>query len=361
MTTAVPHVSSGRTAPLASFVLSAPIPGAGEWTNPREFTGLAGSEIEALGARIKVTGITAPLLVQQVRVDGKIVNLVIDGQRRFLGAQSALPKSAELPVVDVNDEVIELTPEIADQLTLKALSSIDREDLSSYELSTVADRMKARGKTLDYIGKAIHRDPSWVSKMLKARSTASKSLLTKWRKGEVTDEQFKELAAVTDQAAQEQGVKEVVDARKTGDKSEARVRAKELKERHAAKPEPRPAKPQPVLTPAEGGKQAEMFDAPKKDAKGSGPKPPSRVVLGEFLAMADKRPPTADFVKGLFAGVRYALGLLEPDAFGKAWDQYVARLEGRPKPAKKAKAGKKPKAPKKATKAKPSAKKKAKK
>jgi ParB/RepB/Spo0J family partition protein len=347
MTTATVHVSSGRTAPLSSFVLEAPIKGGGTWTNPREFTGLEPSEIEKLGERIKVNGITIPLLVQQVRIDGKIYNLTIDGQRRYLGAKDALPKSAELPVVDVTEEVIEeLTPEIADALTLKALTSIDREDLTSYELSSVAERMKARGKSGEYIGKAIGKSESWVSRMLNARKTATPKLLIQWRKGEITDEQFKDLAtASADQ--QNEAAKEVVEARKSGDKTEARVRAKEIRERSEATKtgkaprivETQPVKP--VLTEANGGKQAEMFgDKTEKPAKPAGPKPPSRVVLEQFLAMADKRPPTADVVKGLFLGVRYAMGLVDVDSFGKAWDQYVARLEGKPKAPKKAKKGK---------------------
>lgn len=323
------HVVTGRSVPLSSLWLEHQ-----NWTNPREFTGLDTSEIAELSESIKTKGIIDPLKVQMIRVNGEVVNLVIDGQRRYLAGKEVLAKNALIPVVDLSEEVIEeLTPEVVDNLLIKALTTLEREDLSTYELMTVAKRMKERGKTLAYIGKAINKSEGTVSKFLTAIGTATPKLMLRWRKGEITDEQFKELAAVKDPEAQAKATKEVVDARKSGDKAEARVIAKEVKEAAARKPTnghdgTQLGSARPALTPADGG-------AP--DKKPAGPKPPSRVVLDEFLAMADKRPPTADYVKGLFDGVRYALGLVEPDAFSKAWSQYVARIDGK-KPAKKAKA-----------------------
>ena len=355
----VQHVSSGRTVPLNKLRLDAPIVGGGSWTNIREFSGLDGDEIEALGKRIKHNGIVDPLKVQMVRIDGEIIELVIDGQRRYLGAKSVFPGNHEIPVVDLSDEVIEvLTPEAADELTLKALTTLDREDLTTYELMTVAEKMKARGKTLDYIGKAIGRDPGTVSKFLTARKTATPKLMLKWRKGEITDEQFKDLASVKDPEEQAQAAKEIADTRKSGDKTEARVKAKEIKEtaknghnkNHGPAPKVTTSK-KPTMLPPEQREQTDMFakpDAPKPVA----PKPPSRLVLEEFLALADKRPPTSDLVKCIFLGAKYAMGLVEPSEFGKAWDQYIARIEGKPSKSKakklkasaKAKPGKAPKA-----------------
>ncbi len=338
------HVSSGRTVPLNKLRLDAPIVGGGLWTNIREFSGLDTKAIEELGKRIKTNGITAPLLVQQVRLDGEISNLVLDGQRRFLGAQEVLRASDEIPVVDLSDEVIEeLTPEIADTLTLKALTTIDREELTTYELMTVAEKMKARGKTLEYIGKAIGRDPGTVSKFLTARKTATPKLMLMWRKGEITDEQFKDLAAVKNAEEQTSAAKEIAETRKSGDKTEARIKAKEIKERHAA---PKPAKAddpkvtinkgKPTMLPPEKREQVDMF-ADKTEKPEAPPKPTSPLVLRELLSLADKKPPTSETVKGIMLGVKYALALIEPSAFGKAWDQYVARIEGKPAKAPKAK------------------------
>jgi ParB-like chromosome segregation protein Spo0J len=328
------NVQTARTVRLDKLRIEAT-----NWTNPREFTGLADDDISELGASIKAKGIVDPLKVQRILVNGEVADLVIDGQRRYLAAKEVLPKTAEIPVVDLSEEPIELTPEKADELLLKALTTLEREDLSDYELSSIAERMKVRGKTGKYIGAAVGHDESWVSKILKARSTATPKLMLRWRKGELTTEMFKELAEVKDPDEQEKATKEVVEARKSGDKSEARVLSKEIKETARAKsapakPEKAGGKPKAVVS----GPQAEMFERPAP--KPAGPKPPSKVVLEELLNMAKRRPPTADYVKGIMDGVRYATGSLDPSEFGKAWAQYVSRIEGRPKPAKKAKAAK---------------------
>lgn len=343
----VQHVSSGRTVPLNKLRLDAPIVGGGSWTNIREFSGLETEEIEKLGKRIKTEGIVDPLKVQMVRVDGEIIELVIDGQRRYLGAKTVFPGNHEIPVVDLSEEVIDvLTPEAADELTLKALTTLDRKDLTTYELMTVAEKMKARGKTLDYIGKAIGRDPGTVSKFLTARKTATPKLMLKWRKGEITDEQFKDLAAVKDPEEQAQAAKEIADTRKSGDKTEARVKAKEIKETaknghyKAAAPAAHVPKiltsKERTLLPPEQREQVDMF-AEKAEKKVAPPPIRSRAAMEDLVGLSDKKPPTADVVKGIMLGVRWALSLCEPSAFGKAWDQYLDRIEGKAKPAKKAK------------------------
>lgn len=336
------HVFTGRSVPLDTIVLEAPINDGTTWTNIREFSGLGRDAIEAFGKRVKIHGITSPLLVQQVRIDGKIYNLTIDGQRRFMGASLVLPKGTLIPVVDLTEGVIEeLTPELAESLTIKALTSLDREEISSYEISTVAERMKSGKKTLEQIGAIIGRDASWVSKILKARTNASPKLLQRWKSGAVTDEQFKELAAEKDVSAQEEATEKVVQARTSGDKAEARVLSKELKEKatitkqtaKAASASEGKVKHPAALVPRE---QKELFqDEPRDRAREV--KPPSKIVLEQFLALAAKKPPTSETVKGIFLGVRYAMGLVNEGAFGKAFDQYVARLEGKPRPAKKTK------------------------
>jgi ParB-like chromosome segregation protein Spo0J len=298
---------ASRTVALGKLAIEIP----GFWENPREFSGLDVAELKDLGASIKAKGLIDPPKVQMVRnTEGTIFELVIDGQRRKLAADLVLDKESMISVIDLSDEVMDLTPENIDKLMLMALTTYEREDLSSYELSTVAQRMKDRGKTLDYIGKAIGRDPSWVSKMLKARTTANKKLLSQWRKGEITDEQFKDLAAVADPEEQDKAVKDVVDTRKSGDKGEARVRAKEL----AAT-----AKTKGKLAPAVRGPQADMFGkgasaplvpggAGAVEIKPPPPKMRSRAVLDDLLHLTEKRPPTSELVKGIVLGVQYACG-----------------------------------------------------
>ena len=333
--TQVQHSIASRTVKLKNLAIEVP----GLWSNPRELTGLEAEKIKELGASIKAKGLIDPPKVAMVRHPdgGHVIELVIDGQRRYLGLNEVMDPDAEIPVVDLTEEVWDLTPENIDKLELLALTTLEREDLSSYELATVASKMKARGKTLKYIGAAIHRDESWVSKMLKAMGTASKKLLSQWKKGEVTDEQFKELASVSDPEAQERAVKDVVDTRKSGDKAEARIKAKEIAA--TAKKNGKPTVP-----PAVSGEQATLPHVPPppaeaKDTKPEKPQPPkmrSRAVLDDMLHMFDKRPPVSDIVRGVELGVKYACGLIEADEFGKAWQQYVDRVEGRPKAPKKA-------------------------
>lgn len=324
-------VHTQRTVPLFELALEHKY-----WSNPREFTGLGADEIAGMGASVKAKGFVEPPKVKRILVGGAVVNLVIDGQRRILGARETLPKDFPVPVVDVdNDPPVELTPELADQLLLKALTTLERENLSSYELSSIASRMKDRGKTLEYIGKAILRDPSWVSKMLTARKNASPKLLTQWRKGEITDEQFKDLATIKEPEKQIEAAKEVVETRKSGDKAEARMRSKEIVENAKAGKKPAPA-PAPERPPVVRGPQVDMFgqpvvEGPKAEAKDK-PKPlRSRAVLDDFLHMFAKRPPTSDYVKGIADALRFVVGSIESDQLSKAWHQYASRVEGKPR------------------------------
>lgn len=340
------HVQTARTVPLSDLRLDHPL-----WTNPREFTGLGDKDITELGASIKINGIVDPLTVQRILINGSVVDLVIDGQRRYQAAREVLPKNAPIPVVDLTAEPIELTQDAADELLLKALATRDREDLSDYELCTVAMKMRERGKDGKYIGRAVGHSESWVSKTLKAFNAASPKLRLQWRKGEITTDQFKDLAEVKDKAEQEQKAKEVVEARKAGDLTEARTKAKEAKELARAKETKKPSKPErnSEIKPAVSGGQMNLLDKKEEKPEPPKPKPPSKVALEEMLDLAKRRPPTADYVKGLMDGVAYTQGVKDPSDFNKAWHQYLARIEGKAsgkkrkparKPAKKSKPSK---------------------
>ncbi len=341
MTAVAPSVIARRTVPLSSLWLEAV-----HWTNPRQLSGLGESEIDELAQSIKDKGLIDAPKVQKIIVNGEVHDLVIDGQRRVLGARNVLPKNFPIPVVDIEDEPCELTPEKADELLLKALTTLERADLSSYELLEVAVRMSSRNKPGTYIAKAIHKSTSWVSRMLQARSTASPKLSLQWRKGEITDEQFKELAAVKGEEAQAAAVKEVVETRKSGDKAEARVRSKEIAATARAEKEKNTPAKGSKAKPVVAGPQLDLIEKDKPAPTAAAPapkapKPPSKLAVEELLGMSDKRPPIHDLVKGIMLGVRYMAGLVEPHEFGKPWAQYVNRVSGNPRPAKKAKPAKK--------------------
>lgn len=335
MTTATVS-GSPRTVPLSSLRLEHK-----HWSNPRVFTGLQDDALADLGADIKSRGIVVPLIVQKIKINGSVVDLVLEGQRRVLAGLEVLPKNAPIPVVDYRPDAIELDAATADDIMLDMLAvGTKREGLSSFELSEVADRLRDREMKLSVISKAIGKHESWVSKILKARSTATPKLMLQWKKGEVTDEQFKELAEVKEAAKQDAATKEVVEARKSGDKAEARLLAKEIVE--TAKRDKEDAKPKlhvNGLRPVVAGPQLGLPHVPAPVTTPKKPTP-SKLVLEEMVSLADKRPPTSDYVKGLMDGVRYALGDLEPDKFARAWTAYLARIDGSGKSKKKAKAAK---------------------
>lgn len=355
-----------RTVPLSSLALEH-----ANWANPRLMTGLEDSDIKDLADDIKAkhkaghpSGIEVPLHVVMVKtVNDEYINLTIDGQRRFLAASLVLPKNHMIEVIDLVPEAIELTPDRADDLMLRALSiGSKREGLSAFELSEVAERLRNRGKTLLEIGQAIKKSESWVSKILKARMLASQKLLFAWRKKEITEEQFRELANQKDSEKQAAATDDVVKTRKSGDKSEARAKSKEIKERERvakrrekdsevelerrAEPKDKNGAPRPT--------QADMWSPPPPVAESkTNPKPPAKPTikkpssaeLEQMLDLATNRPPTHDYVKGMMDGVRHALGLLLLNDAAKPWHQYILRLGGttkpkKSKPARKARAAK---------------------
>ncbi len=355
-----------RYAPLSELYLEYKF-----WANPRSQTGLDDADIKDLGASILASttntgendatakifaGVRVPLEVVMIRVNDGFINLVIDGQRRHLAVTAAgLPEETLLPVFDLEPEPVVWTRELADFYLLRALETVGtRAGLSSFELSESAQRLrtskdKETGKdfTLAKISRAIGRSESWVSKILSAREHASAKLLHSWRTGEITDEQFKDLAAVRDQGKQREEAAKVVEARQAGDKTGARTHAKEQKiEARAAEP-PRPVKSPPAksdrpakagATPKADGGSKTLPSAPAERAR----KPPSFAVVEDFLSFATRKPPTHDYVKGLMDGARWVAGLMDAGAFGKPWLAYMRHVLGtKPKPSKAA-----PRAPK---------------
>lgn len=303
----------------------------GAWKNPRLFTGLDEASITELSGDIKHRGLLDGILIQRVRngSDSTWIELVIDGQRRLKALPGAgYGKDAMIPVIDFTDEIL---PEMNEEAAIKLLDDMaakgaHREGLSSYEQAANAARMKAAGRSNQAIGRAIRRDASWVSRMLTARDSASPKLMASWKAGEVTDEQFKDLATVKETRDQNKALEETKALRDEGDRSEARHKAKEI---------------------AANAREASKPSKPEKKAEPSAPKPerkaPGRVLLEELVSIGEKRKPNHDYVKGLMDGARYALGDLSPEEFSSPWRKYIARIEGSGKPARKTK-------PKKATK-----------
>jgi hypothetical protein len=347
------HTSNRRFVPLGELRLEF-----GKWTNPRTMTGLGDAEIEEFSKNIK-NGIEVPPHVAQIRANGDIVNLVIDGQRRVLAARKVFDKDTPIEVIDVEPIAVDLTPDKAAELTERALNiSTNRAALSSYELCEAAARLRDQGLSNGKIGKAIHKSDTWVSKMLTARDSATPKLTLAWQRGEITDEQFKDIARQKSASDQNKALDDVKVARESGDKASARAVAKEVAATTRVQKEEAVEKADRVINghntghkPVVTGPQEGLFSGAKAESKperkpdDDGPKAASKAVLTDMLELAKKKPPTHDYVKGVLDGVRVALGFTNPDKLGKPWVTYLARVEGKAvvKKAKAKKAAKKSK------------------
>ena len=154
----------------------------------------------------------------------------------------------------------------------------------------------------------------------------------------------------------------MIDARKSGDKGEARALAKETKATKSAS----------KVNGHNGahvvrGPQADLFEGkgksaeadvsfsrakeghPDKRDKAAADKraeahkrtAPTKTAIEEMVHLSTRRPPTHDYVKGLMDAARWVLGEIGPEKFGKPWSSYLARIDGSGKPKKAARPARK--------------------
>lgn len=353
------------------------------WKNPRLFTGLDDADIQALASDIQgrstssdeglFAGINEPLLVVQIK--GKNTELlVLDGQRRYLATQVAFPQKNDgvlVPVVDREPEPVEWSQALAQRYLREVLKVVTlRQGLSAFELSESAVRLRASNDedtgnvmSLVKIAGIIGRSESWVSKIVGARAVASPKLLDRWRKGEISEEQFRDLATGTKGAEQDQAADKVAEARAGGDKAGARQSAKEKKEiarREAqAKKDKAKADKEAAKAKKKADKQAARDARKQNKGKGKGkkgssvvsgqqadlplapasqdPKPAAAppkakpmqgVIIDDLIAMTEKKPPTHDLVKGVILGVLVASGRMDMSGLPKQWHQYINHASG---------------------------------
>jgi hypothetical protein len=316
------------------------------WVNPRSVSGLDPEKIGLLAASIRrgtkseesgvFAGIEDPLEVVQILTGTGVINLIVDGQRRYLATKFAnLGDHVRVPVVDLEPEPVKWTPGLAAKYLARALDKVGtREGLSSFELSESAERLRASidpdtGKdfTLSAVAATVGRSESWVSKILSAREHASPALILSWKKGEVTDEQFKDLAAL-DKRSQKKAAADVIEARKSGDLTGARTAAKEKKALALAKDKAKDTDAAVATKKPKKGEQAEMGLPPPKKA-------PPFAVVEDMLSTAIAHPPTHDYVKGMIDALKWDRGLMDAAGFGKPWKHYMDRVsDSKAKPKK---------------------------
>lgn len=318
------------------------------WVNPRSMTGLDDERIGALAASILrgtksnetevFAGIEDPLEVVQIDTNAGVINLIVDGQRRYLATKFAkLGDDVLIPVVDLEPEPVKWTGTLAGKYLARALEKVGtREGLSSFELSESAERLRSStdpdtGKdyTLAAVAATVGRSESWVSKVLAARERATPALLLSWKKSEITDEQFKDLAAV-DKRAQKKAASDVVEARKSGDLTGARTAAKEKKALAVAKDKAKDAAAAEGKKPTKKGEQSSLDLPPPR-------KPPPFAVVEDMLSTAAAHPPTHDYVKGMMDALKWDRGLMDAANFAKPWSHYMERISDTSAKAKKAK------------------------
>jgi len=306
------------------------------WTNPRVFTGLDKPSLNELAADIKAKErVIDPLTVQLVTVPGRAepIKLVTDGQRRHIAAGMA--KISEVPVVYLTEEPVELTKEFATKLLSDAMSIGNlRETISSYEQALAAARLKEGGCNGKEVSRVIRRSEAWVSRMTKALTKATPTLIQDWKAGKITDEQFKDLSDVKIED-QVEALKETRDARESGNKTEARAKVKELAAKFKAERGP---------SKAELKRQAKAARQAKKDAKKAGkvaaakpalPMPPSRSTLAHLVELGKSKPATHEYAKGVLDAFRYVLGELADAGLAKPWHAYIQRAAPGKSTAKK--------------------------
>lgn len=358
------------------------------WKNPRTFTGLDAESIRLLSEDIRrktvsredgdqirlVAGIDDPLKVVRIAVNGGEVQLVLDGQRRHRAAAMMGSEGILIPVLDREPEPVEWSPALARKYLKEVLTVVGlRSDLSAFELSEAAQQLRGErdldtGKelTIAQIAAAIGRSDSWVSKILTARATASPKLLSRWRKGEISEEQFRDLAAgVPDPEKQEAAAGEIAEQRARGDKAAARRSALEAKEQAKlkAKAEREAAKAAKAAAKADKARAKAEKQKAKKTVKGSGkgkgpavrgpqadlpmdpkaatppapkPKAMSPAIVDDLLDQAARKPPTHEYVKGVLAGIQVATGRIDLEKLPKPWHSYIHHLAGtKPEPRRK--------------------------
>lgn len=346
------------------------------WQNPRTFTGLDSDSLQSLANDIRqksiptgkevMAGIDEPLLVVRILAKGgEVDQLVIDGQRRFRAVEMTdLGPDVLVPVRDREPEPVEWSEALAQQYLQDVLTVVGlRQGLSAFELSESAVRLRATidpatGKPLVHakIATVIGRSESWVSKILAARAAAAPKLLERWRKGELSEEQFRDLAtSVADQEEQAQAAEETAKTRRE-DKAGARVSAKERREvalrearakrdkekadrlaakakakedRKAAREAKKEAKAgKGKKAPVVKGPQADLPLAADKPAQPARPKALSPAKIEDLLASSGKRPPTHDLAKGIILGIQVGTGRLDFADLPKQWHRYIEHLSG---------------------------------
>jgi ParB/RepB/Spo0J family partition protein len=164
-----------------------------DFENPREKFDQV--KLKQLAANIKEEGLYYSLLVWETEKDGKKINVVLDGERR---------RRAIAMLIDDGDETFKkgIPVKIVQAANLKearykALNgNIQREELTSFEVSQEMHRLKLMGENQKTISSRLSKSETWVSRKLNAYENASKELRKAWRSQALPDDTVESIATL---------------------------------------------------------------------------------------------------------------------------------------------------------------------
>jgi ParB/RepB/Spo0J family partition protein len=272
--------------------------------NPREKFDL--NRIKELAADIKAQGLLYPLQVWPTEYEGKGVNVVVDGERRRR-AIALLIDSGDWPEGrGIDCRIIDAkTQKDAQYVALSG--NIQREELSSYETARAMTQLKVMGDSQQAIAERLNKSETWVSRKLKAYDAASPGLRRAWKNGQLPDDTVEDLAKLHcgnfGADDHEDDCDDCRDVQEAEVDLQLDLRAKEKGAAGKTKAKKRAKK-----------RAKKLQRASLKELQG-------------LLLYAEKAPKDNRYSRGLYDGLRFAIGTLEEDGFHSEFKSFRKELE----------------------------------
>lgn len=300
--------------------------GAG-YQNARTVSGLDQKSLFEFACTLAKEGILNRLIVWAAILDGKELNIVIAGQRRYLGAGMVRTKSKEVEAAIKKGHqefsIKEILPSF-DELPCKVVhgtlaeaeavalaENIHRQELSSYEIAVKLDTL-AKRQDQKTLAAHISKSPAYVSTLLSTYKRAVTPLRAAWKSRKLPDELVQDIAKLESEE-QTKALEAALEHRSNGHR-EGKSTA-----RHAVKSKVRP--------------------------KGKNGRAPGRRYLKVLVKRFTMVDPSDKYVQGALDGLDAAAGgmslddILGHNAF-KAHEKLVAEAEKKKAEKKAARANK---------------------
>ena len=271
------------------------------FSNPRARVDIR--EIGELAESIDTNGLLYPLCVWETTVEGKLVNVVVEGGRRWRAIGKLLKEKRWALADEVPVRVIKAQT-LQEARVAALVGNVQRVDLSSYEVARAMAALREDGMQQKEIAGKIKKSKSWVSRKLSAWDNASATVKGAWKSGWLPDEDVEALSAIRliDQKGKEL---------KAPDHKEQDKRLEKLLAHR--------------VVAAEAGKTSRAAAGKaRKIAKGGDPrgeKPSGDKVRRYAVAASESKDP---YVRGLRDMALYVLGEMPVGKFDKAWLKHAS-------------------------------------